>query len=124
MALTHGTLTRTAMADAAVDRIDLGAGAGTLTFKSALDATICVVTLADPAFGAASGGSATLLGVPLQGTVTASGTITKFTIADSNAVAIINGTVGTSGADINLSSVSVQLNDIIQIDAITYTASA
>jgi len=126
MALSHGANTRTALCNAAVDRIDLGTGTATgyLIFLTALDATLCTITLANPAFGAASGPSATLLGVPLTGSVTSSGTITKFRFIDRDAATIIEGTVSTSGADINLSSVTVNNGDSIQIDGITYTAAA
>lgn len=125
MALSHGSATRTALCNAAVDRIDLGgggAGLGKLKFLTALDAILCTVTLVNPAFGAASGPTAALLGVPLQGTVTAGGTTTKFRFTDSADVTIIEGSVGTSGQDINLSSVTLSINDVIQIDAVSYTA--
>jgi hypothetical protein len=124
MALSHGSATRTALCNAAVDRIDLGSGTATgyLRFLSAADATICNITLANPAFAAASGPSAALLGVPLVGSVTASGTITKFRFLDRDAATIIEGTVGLSGADINLTSVTPGIGDSIQIDGITYTA--
>jgi len=121
MALSHGALTRTALCNAAVDRIDLS-GLGKLVFLTALDATLCSITLVNPAFGAASGATAALLSVPLQGTVTAGGTTTKFRLTDGAAVTVIEGTVGTSGQDINLSSVVLAINDVIQVDAISYTA--
>ncbi len=123
MSISHGATTRTAICDVVVDRLDLGAGAAKLKFLTAADALLCTVTLSDPAFSAASGPTATLLGVPLSGTVIAGGSITKFYATDSVDVVVVQGTVATSGADINLSSVAVNINDVIQIDSISYTAS-
>jgi hypothetical protein len=122
MAVSHGAATRTALCDTAVDLVDGGSGAGKLKFLNSTDTVLCTITLSDPAFSAASGPSATLLGVPLTGTVTVAGTISKFWMTDSADVTVIAGTVGTSGQDINLSSTSVAVSDQIRVDAITYTA--
>ena len=122
MTISHGAATRTALCNAAVDLVDGGSGAGKLKFLTSTDTVLCTITLADPAFGAASGPSALLLGVPLTGTVTVAGTIAKFYFTDSADTTVIAGSVGTSGQDINLSSVTVAVNDVIQLDSITYTA--
>ena len=126
MTISHGTATRYALVNAAVDRVDLGGGSfGKLTFLSSTDTVVCNITLANPAFSStASSASQTLLGVPLTGTVLTTGvTITKFYVYDtSGSTVVIAGAVGTSGQDINLSSVTVSVNDVIQIDSIQYTA--
>jgi hypothetical protein len=121
MALSHGTATRTAAADTVVDRVDVSPP-GKLKFLTSADAVLCTITLANPAFGAAVAAVATLLGVPLQGTVTTGGTVAKFWITNGADVTIIAGTVGISASDINISSVVVAVSDIIQINAITYTS--
>ena len=122
MAVSHGSATRTALCNTAVDLVDGGSGAGKLKFLTRGDSVLCTITLADPAFGAASGPSALLLSVPLTGSVVAGGTISKFRFTDSNDTTVIEGAVSTSGSDINLSSVAVSINDVIQIDSLTYTA--
>jgi hypothetical protein len=127
MSISHGATTRYALVNAAVDRVDLGgggAGLGKLKFLSALDVLVCTITLQNPAFtSTATSVSQTLNGVPLSGTVLTTGTtISKFYFSDSAGVVVIQGTVGTSGQDINLSSVTPNTGDVIQIDAITYTA--
>lgn len=124
MSISHGSTTRTALCNTAVDLLDAGAGNGLLKFLNSSDTVLCTITLAKPAFSAASGPTATLLGAPLSGTVGVAGTVTKFWMTDSNSLAAttIAGTVSTSGADINLSSVAVSVNDVIQIDSISYTA--
>ena len=126
MTISHGSACRTALCNAAVDRIDLGsggAGLGKLKFLTSADTVLCTITLANPAFGAASGAAALLLGVPLTGTVTVAGTCTKFYFTDSADTTVIAGSVGTSGQDINLSSVTFSVNDVVQIDSLQYTAS-
>jgi len=127
MSISHGATTRYALVNAAVDRVDLGGtppAYGLLKFLSATDVLVCSITLQNPAFtSTASSVSQTLNGVPLQGTVlTTTVTISKFYFTDSDGVTVIQGTVGTSGQDINLSSVTPNAGDIIRIDSIQYTA--
>jgi len=123
MSISHGATTRYALVNAAVDRVDLS-GAGLLKFLSATDTLVCSITLPNPAFSStASSVSQTLNGVPLSGTVLTTGvTISKFYFTDGANVTVIQGTVGVSGQDINLSSITPNAGDVIQIDAITYTA--
>ena len=122
MSISHGTTARAAMCEAAVRVVDGGSGAGKLKFLTSGATVLCTITLSDPAFGSPSGASQSILSVPKSGTVSVGGTITQFYVTDSADVTIIAGTVGTSGADINLSSTGVSINDVIQIDGITYTA--
>ena len=124
MSISHGATTRAAMCEAAVRPIDAGASFGKLKFLSATNTLICTITLPKPAFGSASGASQLLLGVPLTGAIIATDTIAKFYLTDSNdlTATTIQGTVGTSGADINLSEVSVGTGSSIQIDSLSYTA--
>lgn len=125
MTVSHETSTRSAIADAVVDRVDQGSGAGKLRFYTAAFASqLCEITLADPAFGAAASGVATLLSVPLEGTCSAGGTVAKFRFLDSNGTEILNGDVSTSGADINLNNTAVNTNDVIRITGLTYIAAA
>ena len=122
MSISHGATTRAEMCEAAVRPIDGGAGVGKLKFLTAGSVTLCTVLLSKPAFGLPSGASQSALGMPRSGTVSQGGTITQFYVTDSADNTIIAGTVGTSGADINLSSTAVSINDVIQVDGITYTA--
>jgi hypothetical protein len=123
MTLGHATAVRTIIADAVVDTIDAGSGAGLLRFYTANYATtICTITLADPAFGSASSGAAVLNSVPLEGTCVAGGTISKFRFLDSDEVEKINGDVSTAGADINLNQTTMVTNDVVRITGITYNA--
>lgn len=123
MTIAHSTDTRTAVANLVVDRIDAGSAGGKLKFYTASFATlICTITFDDPAFDAAVDGAASMLGGPLTGTCVAAGTAAVFRITDSDDTEVLTGSVGTSGADINLTSVSFAINDTITITAITYQA--
>lgn len=128
MAFTVSNTANDAAVNAIVDLIDGGANAGTLEFRDASQ-LICSITLNDPAFGSASGGTGAALDTTpaVSGTVTpASATIDRFRMLDSNSVVIIDGAAGsvaTSGADINLSSVAVSQNDVIEQTSLTVTLS-
>lgn len=130
-----------AAADAVVDRLDAGAGAGKLRIYSGaqpadadsapVGTLLCEVTLADPAFGAAaSSGVATLLGVPLSGVGTAgagAGTNAQsYRLVDSNDVTVADGAVtGTGGGgELELDNVNIAEDQVVNITALTYTQPA
>jgi hypothetical protein len=122
MAVTHSTAARNAIANAAVDLLDIGSGAnGTLVFLTTSDVVVATLGLSDPAFGAADAGAATA-GAITSDTNAVGGITTKFELRNKNDVAVIFGSVGTSGQDINLSSVSVGAGDTVAITNLTYTA--
>jgi hypothetical protein len=125
MSITHGTSVRTGIADYVVDLIDAGSAAGKLKFYTANFASLMTtLTFSDPAFAAASNGSATMTAGAITGTISLAGTNTmaKFRITDSDDNTVMEGDVGTSGADINLTSVSFNQNDTVTINSLTYQA--
>jgi hypothetical protein len=123
MAVTHATTVRTAIADLVVDLIDAGAGAGTLEFLTSGDVEVATLTFSDPAFGAASSGTATASAITSDTSATG-GTVAKFRTKDSNGNVVFLGAVSTSGSDINLSSLSVGVGDTVAISSLTYSAPA
>lgn len=128
MAITLQTAARNAACDAIVDLIDGGAGAGTMEIKSAASTTagaseVATVTFSDPAFGAASSGTATASAIT-DDTSATGGTASDFTVFDSNSNAIFQGAVSTSGSDLNLSSVSIGAGDTVSISSFTVTMPA
>lgn len=123
MSVTHATTVRTAIADLVVDLIDAGAGAGTLEFLTSGDVEVATLTFSDPAFGAASSGTATASAITSDTSATG-GTVAKFVTKDSNGTAVFYGAVSTSGSDINLSSLSVGVGDTVAISSLTYSAPA
>lgn len=121
-----------AAADAVVDLCDAGAGAASLriydgtppaTADTALSGNTLLAQLAmsDPAFGAASNGVATASAISDDTSANATGTASFFRILDSNAVVIIQGTVGTSGCDLNLNTVSIVSGATVSVTSLTYT---
>lgn len=65
--------------------------------------------------GTPSAGSMTLAFSATTVTASASATATFFRVISSGAVALIQGTVGTSGADFNLSSTAITSGDNVTI---------
>lgn len=124
MAVAHATSVRNSVADLIVDLIDAGSGAGKIKFYTNGDVLMGQATFLDPAFAAASSGSATLSPGALVATISLAGTnvMAKFKVEDSDANEVFNGTVATSGGDINLTSVTFQQNDSLTINSLTYTA--
>ena len=127
MAVTLTTKARNAAADAVVDLIDEGSGAGHIAFTLSNGTTVlCTCTMSDPAFGAASTGVATASAIA-QGTVSGSSNPSTIALAlfrDSDSEEMFRCAVGTSGSDINLSAVAVNNGDTIDITSLTYTQPA
>jgi hypothetical protein len=121
---------RTTCVDAIVDSLDAGSGAGTIAIRSgtrpatptttATGTLLATVTLPDPAFGAGSAGVATI-NDPTGVTAVATGTASWFRAFDSDGNAKFDGSVGTSGADLNLSTVSIVSGATVDITGGTVT---
>ncbi len=122
-AVTHPANVRNVMADAVVDLLDAGAGAGTLVFQTAATAEVATCTFSDPAFGSAVAGVATANAITDDSSATG-GTTDRFVAQDSDSNSVFLGSVGTSGADINLSSVVIAASDSVGISSLTYAAAA
>lgn len=124
MAVTYTTAVKNARLDAVKTAIDAGAGAGKLEICSASYASIlATITLGDPSAAAASGGVLTFSGFPRSdSSADATGTAAVARIRDSNNTDIITGlTVGTSGSDINLDSLSITAGQSVTINSATIT---
>lgn len=129
MKISHAA--RSAMCDALVDLVDGGSGAGTLAVRTGPPPTnvadadsgtlLATLTFSDPAFGAASSGVATANAITSDTNVDASGTAEHFRIKDSNAVTVMQGTCGTSGADINWDTTSFVAGGTAAITSLTVT---
>jgi len=120
---TLETAARNAACDAIVDLIDAGAGAGTLVFETSGDVEVATLTFSDPAFGNAATGTATA-GSITSDTNATGGTIAQASAYDSNSAKVIEFTCGTSGADINLSSLSITAGDTVSCSSLTITVPA
>lgn len=132
MALTHVTAVRNSLATIISTAVDAGSGAGKVQItKTNNDYTgtnlLAEITLADPAFGAASGGTITAAGVPKEdSSANNSGSAVQFRVVDSTDTEVFKGTVTATGGggDMELSSVAITAGDAVRINSFTYSASA
>ena len=75
------------------------------------------------AFGAAANGVATANAISSDTDANATGTASWFRALKSDGTTtIFDGSVGASGADLNLNSVAVQIHAQVDVTALTYTA--
>ena len=121
---------RNAACDAIVDLIDIGSGVSYLKIyagtKPASPGTavgtqtlLASLAFSNPAFGASANGTATAAAIT-NDTNTGAGTATWFRICDRNAAAVADGTVATSGADLNFpSGVAFTAGGTISISSLT-----
>jgi hypothetical protein len=121
MAVTYSTACKQARLEAVIAQIDAGA-AGKLKIRDSGNVVLATLTLADPC-GTASGATLTFDFDPdISATAGASGTAANAIITDSADTTIISGlTVGTSGSDINLDSVSITSGQTVTITTATIT---
>jgi len=133
MALLYlSTTAVNAAANAVVDLLDAGAGAGTIKFYSGSmpadgDGTpagtlLATVTLADPAAGNAAAGAAAFTD-PASVTIAASGTaaVCLFEDSDGNNVFVGDVTATGGGGTITLATVALSSGGTLDITGFTYT---
>ena len=135
MTLSLATTVRNSMCDALVDSLDLGSGAGKILIYSGTrpanpnasitGTLLATVTCADPAFGAASSGAATLTD-PASVTAVATGTATHFRAVDSDDTPKFDGSVTATGGggDLTLGTTSITSGLAVDITGGTVTVPA
>ena len=119
-----------AAADAVVDQADGGAlriydGTQATNADTAVGAQtlLAELTLGTPAFGAAAAGVATANSITADSSANATGTASWFRVVTSGGAALWDGSVGTSGADLNLDSVSIVSGGNVSVTSFTFTIS-
>jgi hypothetical protein len=135
------TAARNAVVDAITAQIDSGAGAGVLRIYSGAQPAgpgtapsgtlLAEFTLSDPSFAASSGGSGALDVTPSVNDASANATGTagwcRFltsTEASGTGLGVIDGTVSTAGAMINLDSTSIVSGSPVTITSGSITCPA
>lgn len=132
LAPSISTAARNAACDAVVDLVDAGTPPGLLKIyagsvpadvNAALGGATLLgtLTMSNPAFGSASSGVATASAITSDTSADATATATFFRITNAAGTAIIQGNVGTSGADLNLSSTAITSGGTIAVSSLTYT---
>lgn len=115
MAITLTTAQKNDLLDTLWDSVDDGAGPGTVDITDASDVVLATLILSDPAFAAASGGTKTLNAVTSDTDAAAAGTAAKCKFYDSDSTLIASGTVGLSGADVNLDDLDIEAGGTVSI---------
>lgn len=117
----------TAMRDALADEIDNQINSGTapeLVFETSGDVEVATIILnATNAFGSASSGVITMTGQPLSDASATGGTTVQFSIYINvgQSGKQLEGTVGTSGTDIIISSTVIGATDTVELTTFTIT---
>lgn len=122
--LRNGTLDAitTAISTSGLLRIYDGtppANVGTALSSNTLLATC---PLSATAAAAASGGVLTFSAITSDSSADATGTASFFRLLTSGATAVVQGTVGTSGADINFNTVSFVSGATVAVSSLVFTA--
>lgn len=122
MPVVYSTTVKNSRLTVVRDAIDAGSAAGVLEIgTSGMGTVLATIPLADPC-GSVSAGVLTL-STPVSDTnADATGTAAEARIKDSDGTTIISGlTVGTTGANINLSSVGITAGDTVSITSAAIT---
>lgn len=129
MALGYATALRnTRMVDVQA-AIDAGAGAGLLRIYTATRPATCgaattllaELTHTDPCAGAPSSGVLTFNAITQDSSANATGTAAWYRDVDSTGTCVVDGSVGTSGSDLNLNSTSIATGQAVSVSSKAYT---
>lgn len=129
MALAYTTTLRNSRLDAITAAVDGGAGAGLLRIYDgarpssggAATTLLATLTFSDPSFGAASSGALTASAITQDSSADATGTATWFRVVTSAGTFIIDGSVGASGSDLNLTTTSIITGQPVSISSFVIT---
>jgi hypothetical protein len=130
MALAFSTTIRNGWLDNINTAINAGTGAGLLRIYSGTrpatggtaTTLLAELTLSDPAASSASSGVLTLNAITADSSADATGTATWFRVVDSSGTFVMDGNVGTSGSDLNLTTTSIVSGQPVSITSATITA--
>lgn len=126
MALAYATTLRNAMLDeitaAAGSNAFLRIYSGTRPVTGGAATTLLAELTCNATFApAASGGVLTLNSITQDSSANATGTATWFRIVTSGGTFVLDGDVGTSGSDLNLTTTSITLGQPVQVTSFTIT---
>lgn len=130
MALAFAETTRNGWLDNVNTLLNAGAGAALIRIYDgtrpatggAATTLLAELTCSDPAAPAASGGILTFSAITQDSSANATGTATWFRMVDSVGNFVLDGDVGTSGSDLNLTSTSITATEPVSISSATITA--
>lgn len=122
MAVVYSSTVKNARLTVVRDAIDAGSSNGTLEIgTSGMASVLAIIPLADPC-GSVSTGVLTFTMPQSDTNADATGTAAEARIKDSSGTTVVSGlTVGTSGANINLSSVGITAGDTVTLSSAAIT---
>lgn len=121
------TARRNVMCDGLVDGIDVGTTDATGDFgiyTTAFGTLLALLLFSNPAFGGAVVGVATANAITDDSSADATGTAAVLRLRDRDNATVVDGSVGTSGQDLNLNTVSITAGDRVSCTAATITQPA
>lgn len=118
MAVTYRTSLKSTRMSAVVT--DIGATGKLVIGTAGMASILATINLAATA-GTVSNGVLTFSGTPLSATAGNTGTAAEAKITDGTNDIITGLTVGTSGANVNISSVSINSGDTVTINSASIT---
>lgn len=130
MALAFAATTRNGWLDNINTLLNAGAGAALIRiYDGSRPATggtattlLAELTCTDPAAPAAASGVLTFSPITQDSSANATGTATWFRMVDSAGNFVLDGNVGTSGSDLDLTSTSIVATEAVSISSATITA--
>jgi hypothetical protein len=129
MAVTHSTVLRDIICNAAVGQLDEGSTDlnGDLEFQSSTGTEVATLELSTTAAGGSSGGTATFNTITSDTSATGgtgAGAVAQFALRDYNNNETILGSVTAvgGGGDATLSSLDVGAGDTVAVSSATYSA--
>lgn len=130
MAIAFAVTTRNGWLDNINTLLNAGAGAALIRiYDGSRPSTggtattlLAELTCSDPAAAAAASGVLTFSAITQDASANATGTATWFRMVDSAGNFVLDGNVGTSGSDLNLTSTSITATEAVSISSATITA--
>lgn len=126
--LSHNATIRNAWVTSILNYIDAGSTAGRLIIRDSSNVSLITLPLGLVA-GTKPSGSISLAVLTFaaitKGTCTTAGTANNFIVTDSNSNIIFSGTITSTSVgtgDMLINNTTLDLNDVIEITNITYTA--
>jgi hypothetical protein len=129
MALGYAATLRNNQLDEIAALVDAGAAGGKLVLYSgsrpatggSITTEVATLTFSTTAFGAAAAGALTANAISDDASATG-GTATWFRVTDSDDTFVMDGDVGTSGSDLNLTDVAIGAGSTVSVSSFVITA--
>ena len=123
MAIVLENVSKEAMLDGLDALVNTGASSAVIEFQTPGGVEVATLTLNNPAFNTAASGIMTLnttVDVKDTGATGNATNVSKFVLKNRDGASILTGTLATDGSgDINLNTLTIPSNAIVQIDSLT-----